>query len=269
MNVFFKHIPDLFFIRLMYIFKFNKIFKLSKCETFSDLIQKRKLLSYDERFSIYSDKLRAKDIVKEICPECIVPELYGKYESIKNICLESLPESFVLKTNHDSGSCFIVKDKKNYDFTHCFKVLEKSLNFDYGEFSKQRHYSEIKPYIICEEILPTSDLIDYKVHCFHGRPKYIQVAYNEMNNIFTTDWCDTNVSYLNKRNLDGYSKPKALSSLIEISRELSKNFDYVRVDLYIIEEKVYFGEFTFTPNNGYAKFMPLSFEKDLYRLWVN
>lgn len=259
-----------------YNYQFRKVFgrniNWSQPKTFNEKIQWRKLYQKNPLFSICSDKYRVREFVKDNS-SCELIKLFGVFEKWNDIDFEALDKSFVIKTNHDSGGVVIVKDKLNENFDFAKKKIERSLKRDFGKLSRERHYSQIKPLIIIEELIcdTNGDLPkDIKIHCFNGTPKFIQIANSEHteNNIFDLDWNELPIDYLNVRSLTDISRPKQLEKLLKCARELSSSFDYVRVDLYEIGDIVYFGELTFTPNNGLAKIKPETYDKILGDYWT-
>lgn len=257
--------------QLLFLKKFNRFFNSKNPVTFNEKIQSRKFESINATHAVLSDKFMARFIVKSLS-NIKLTELYAVYKSVDEIDFDLLPKSFVIKTNHDSGSVFIVKDKADVDIEFILKELSESLNFDYGKYSTQKHYSYIDRVIIVEELLEDENgnvPFDVKVHCFHGKPKYIQIAGNthETNDFYDINWNPIDVCYVNKQSETKLPMLKDLDEVLECSKELSSLFDYVRVDMYITNKGVVFGEMTFTPNNGLGKFTPNSFDLEMGKLW--
>jgi hypothetical protein len=144
------------------------------------------------------------------------------------------------------------------------------MDFNYYYPSREWEYKKIKPCIIVEKLLQDESkndiLNDYKIHCFNGKPLYIQTIFDR-NTEVKEDWYDINWNLLDvyyfspiKKHIP---KPKVLNELLKLSAILSKDFSYVRVDLYISQNKIYFGELTFHPYGGFMKFRPQEFDKIL------
>jgi hypothetical protein len=182
-----------------------------------------------------------------------------------------LPEKFVLKTTHDSGGVVIIKDKSKFDKKHTEKIINKSLQTNFFNLSREYPYKNIEPRIIAEEYISNEnggELKDYKFFCFNGEPKLLFIASNR--NIDTRfDFFDTDFNHLDiKKN--GYinaemiiHKPQNFENMIEISRKLSQNIPHVRIDLYNVNGKIFFGEYTFFHWGGTVPFEPKEWDKIL------
>lgn len=215
-----------------------------------------------------ADKYLMRDYVKECGLEHLLPKNYGKYERGEDIDFDALPQSFVLKTNNASATCIVVKDKTKLDRKKAIKTLNQWLSIPFGYSGYQPHYLAIKPCIIAEEFLVADEeqrklspnsLIDYKFYCCEGEPQVIWTPYNrrpqtEMN-IFDLEW-NSHPEYLVNSEDNTFSdhilkRPKCLEDMIAASRVLAKPFPSVRVDFYVIGDKPYIGELTFTPGYGF------------------
>ena len=189
----------------------------------------------------------------------LVP-LIGVWDSVEQIDFNSLPNRFVLKCNHGAGYNVICDDKSTFDFYKAKQKLNIWTRECYDFMLQEQHYRHIKPRIICEKYLEQLDggIIDYKFHCFRGKVHSCLTTYNrDLHNPlgsvcidhYDIDWKLTEAIkpqfHKNRRLIE---KPKCYEYMLVMCSALSKDFDYVRVDLYEIEGKVYFGEMTFTPN---------------------
>lgn len=235
--------------------------KISWLELFSDTTMWAKC----------TDKYAVREYVKECGLENILVELYGKWDKGEDINWDSLPQQFILKTNNGSGTILIVENKDliNYEevATKFNKMLHQFDNLATTEF----HYQSIKPCIIAEELLIgneeekkwSSSIIDYKVWCFNGKVDSIWTCTNRDNHgtevaLFDREWnyrpeaSIFNQHYREQKHLT--PKPNCLNELIEVAERLSKPFPCVRVDLYIVQDKIYFGELTFTSLGGTMNF---------------
>lgn len=211
--------------------------------------------------SICADKYKVRDFVASRGYEDILLPLLGVWESPSNIDFSNLPQRFVLKCNHGCACNIIVEDKSLLDVNLAKTKLDKWLKKDYGLSYNEGHYSKIKPLIICETFLPVksySDVVDFKIHCFHGEPKWIGICYdrdingeNPQEMVYSPAW--ERLMYLKSDRYDDGKQlacPQNLSRMLEIAKTLSKDFPYVRVDLYSVGEKIFFGELTFTPSGN-------------------
>lgn len=214
-----------------------------------------------------TDKYTVREYVKSKDLEHILPQLYGVWDDANDINLDSLPEKFVLKCNHDSGSVYII-DKQSCDNFDSIKTeLNNKLRIKFGYRSLEVHYNKIKPLIVAEEFLQSSpeelrfsnSLIDYKVWCINGKPRWIScyygrtrtAAYLEVHDIDWNYYPDFTV--VTDHYLDGggrVPRPTTLDLMLSAAEKLSEGFPLVRVDFYEVSGKLYFGEMTFTSSAG-------------------
>ncbi len=259
------------FIQLKYRNYFSKNADLIHPKSFTEKIQWLKLNDRRELYTQCADKYLVREYVKKkIGSEYLIPLLFvtADYEDINKDNVPKIPH--IIKTNHDSGGTFIVKNKENADFIAIRKELKKRLDKNFFYTSREWEYKNIKPKIIIEKLLEDDSgnhqLNDYKIYCFHGRPMFIQTIFDRGEKT-KEDWYDVNWNLLNvyyfSSNKKYVKKPKLLNKLLNISKILSQDFPYVRVDLYISNNQIYFGELTFRPYGGFMKFVPESFDTEL------
>ena len=211
--------------------------------------------------SICADKYRVRDFVTSKGYVDILLPLHGVWGKPDDIDFDALPNRFVLKCNHGCACNIIVEDKTKLDIAQAKKNLEMWLKKDYSLSYNEQHYARIKPLIICEAFLPVnsySDVIDFKIHCFNGTPKWIGICYDRDKNgenpqemIYSPQW--ERLMYLKSDRADDgkyLAKPINLDRMLKIAMDLSVDFPYVRVDLYSVGEKIFFGELTFTPSGN-------------------
>ena len=220
----------------------------------------------DPRRSEYADKYMVRFFVEKCgYGEALIP-LIGVWDNVNQIDFDTLPNQFVLKCNHGAGYNIICTDKRQLDIEAAKYKLNKWLHECYDDLLQEKHYRKIKPKIICEKYLEqlNSGIVDYKFHCFKGKVHSCFVAYNRDKNNplgsvcfdhYDINWNLTEAIkseyHINRRFIE---KPKCYDYMLQMCSALSKDFDYVRVDLYEIEGKVYFGEMTFTPNGCIESF---------------
>jgi hypothetical protein len=224
-------------------------------------------LEYNSDTTIWSelsDKYRVREYVKKCGLEHILVKLYGVWKRPDDIDFEILPNSFVLKTNNGSGDVVIVKDKSKENLNSIKKKIKKAFKTRHGIISCEPHYLCINPCIIAEELLPTdtsisSSIVDYKIWCFNGKPyvcltcanRNIQKHTRDLGLYDITTW-KPYPEYFNEKNKSDFiiPKPKNIEKLIKYATILSTGFSQVRVDLYDIKDRIYFGEMTFTSDCG-------------------
>lgn len=247
---------------------YHRFLNLNKPQYFGEKIQWLKVYGNLEKYTNYVDKYKVRNYVeKSIGPNYLIP-LLGVYENANDIDYSALPDKFVLKINNGSGYNLIVNDKNKIDIKKTNKLLNKWLKEDYYKIKKEPQYKNVERKIICEKYISDSNgqLMDYKFFCFNGKIEFIEVDFNRFDN-HTMNFYDVNWKLLDlkKGNYSNYlgevNKPKNFLKMIDIVNKLSKQFLFVRVDLYNVDGKIYFGELTFTPAGGVTPFKPL--EKDL------
>lgn len=216
-------------------------------------------------WSLCADKHRVKEwVCKKGRRELINPSL-GFWSNPKDIDWESLPGKFVLKSNNGSGQIIFVEDKNQIDKTELTKKMRRWLKQDYGANSLQLHYTNISKGILAEPNIDSlgEGLNDYKIWCINGKPRAICVMFNRWKDessyrvaVFDTEWNDITDKMIQGKHRPlsiptQLPKPKSLAEMLEIAKNLSADFPQVRVDLYEIEGKPFFGELTFTSAYDY------------------
>lgn len=240
---------------------------------FRDKIQWLKLNWFDSKAALCADKYEVRRIVRKKIGDQILNELYGVYNSIDEIDLKELPDSFVLKGTHGSGFNLICHDKSKIQWNDAFKKMKRWLHINYYWKYREWVYKEIKPRIICEKYLQddtgSSSLTDYKFYCFNGDPIYCQVIKNRETG-GTIDFFDKQWNHMPFRGLHNWPnssstipKPKRYNEMIEYARKLSEGFPFVRVDFYYVKDQIYFGELTFFPKSGLGSFYPTEWNKKI------
>lgn len=261
-------LSDIRYIRLLYYANFKHKLALKNPKTYNEKIQWMKLYDRNPLYTQLVDKYKVRDYVKEkIGAEYLIP-LYGVWDSFEEIDFDSLPNEFVLKTNHDSNSVVICKDKNQLDIEAAKQKLTESLNRNYYYQGRQWAYKNVKPKIVCEKYMVdsrTKDTRDYKFYCFHGEPKIMFIS-SDRGEDTRADFFDIDFNFLDvqkdyKNSENGLDKPINFEKMKEISRVLSAGFPHVRLDYYEIDGKIYFGEFTFYSGNGFSPFHPHEYDE--------
>ena len=228
-----------------------------------------------------ADKFSVREYVKSKGLESILVPLIGVWDNALQIDFDSLPEECILKCTHDSGSYHIIKKALGYDKEAIINDLNLHLKHKFGYSHCEPHYNRIRPRIIAEKLLFSesdkafsSSLVDYKVWCFHGVPYCIFVCYGRDKdilyvNVYDLDWnVHPEYSVFSDHYQDGrgvVQKPSALSQILNYASKLSEGFPEARVDFYIIEDRVYFGEITFTSNYGQMDYFTKEYLVELGR----
>ncbi len=248
------HIP----IRLHFWLSTGKKLNLKAPKGFNEKIQWLKVYYRDELYVKCADKYMVRDYVKEQGCEDILNDLYGVYEDVESIDVDGFPDKFVIKCTHACGTNIICHDKAQLDWLSEKKKLRKWMSTRYGIATCETHYKYIKPRIIVEKYLEEksgSSLIDYKVYCFNGNPYCIGVFRNRelgtqdmIKEFYDFNWDKLDIA---RKATDQFlPKPNVLDKMYEYAKRLSKPFPFVRVDFYIVNDQLVFGELTFTPAGG-------------------
>ncbi|HWK24494.1 MAG TPA: ATP-grasp fold amidoligase family protein [Ureibacillus sp.] len=245
-----KRISPVMASKIIYYKTFKKKLNLKNPTTFNEKLMWLKLNEDDTFKAKCTDKYLVRDYIKELGYSNILIELYNVYEHAEDIDFDALPDRFAMKCTHGSGFNIICNDKNTLDLNLVRLQLNKWMNTNYSFVNGEPHYSKIKPRIIVERFLERSNLqapIDYKIHCFHGKPQIIEVALPTMDLLYNCDWelLPYNMASVNYN--ETLERPERLEEMLEIARGLSRAFLYVRVDLYYCNNEIYFGELTFTP----------------------
>lgn len=245
---------------ILYFGKLKKKLNLKNPETFNEKIMWLKLNKYTDNELITScvDKYEVRKYIKESESEEILNDLISVYNTPEEIDFDKLPNQFVLKCNHGAGYNIICKDKSKIDFEKIKSILNKWLKEDYWALYSEMQYKNVKRKIICEKYLESNryqSLEDYKVYCFNGKPKFIMVCIGRNTGKTKYYFLDKNwkIMKINKLGLETpenfkINKPKCIDEMFSYAEKLSKPFKFVRVDFYDCNDKVIFGELTFTPS---------------------
>lgn len=261
----FNFLSDMNFLKLKYILIFKRKLNLNNPKTFNEKLQWLKLYDRKKEYISMVDKYEVKKYVIEKIGREYVIETFGIYNNWNEINFEKMPNKFVIKCTHDSGGVIICKDKSCFNYDEAKKKINKFLKRNYYWSGREWPYKNIKPRIIVEEYIENKsegELNDYKFFCFNGIPKIILVCSERFssNNMCET-WFDENWKFLDiiesgHRIDKKIKKPQNFEKMKELSKKLSENIPFVRVDFYEVGGKIFFGELTFYPASGFEKFEP-------------
>lgn len=277
-------LPDKPYLSLRYRCLMGHWIDWKNPKTFTEKLQWLKVYDYKPEYTRMVDKLAAKDYVAErIGKEYIIPTL-GVWDSVDDIDWDSLPDQFVLKTTHGGGGCGVVvcSDKANFDKEKAIKKLDISMKSNAGKSYREKPYLNVPRKIIAEKFMAVhkpkhndvvADLPDYKFFCFNGEPHYCQVirdrSTKETIDFYNMEWNHMSFVGLNpvaKNGIEPVAKPIHLETMKDICRKLSKDIRFSRIDLYVINDKEYFGEITFYPAAGFGEFTPADWNERLGEL---
>lgn len=273
-----RFVPNTTMLKLQYWIKTGRNLNLKNPKRYTEKLQWYKLYYKDETMHRCVDKYKVRGYVEEKGLSDILVELYGHYSSIEQVDFDALPEQFVIKTTNGGGglNVAIVTDKEKFR-TSEDKGRLKTKKSRTRTGGREWAYYGTEPGIIVEELLvnkenPAAGVNDYKILCFNGEVECIVVDVDRYighkRNFYDAQWNDLQVSSDCERIDRPVEKPKNLEKMLEVARKLSEDFPFVRVDLYNVDGKIYFGELTFYPWSGYVQFYPDRFDFELGEKFV-
>jgi len=253
----FENILSEEYLKMIYRTEFGKELNFENPKTYNEKLQWLKLYNQKPEYTNMADKYKVRKIIADkIGEEYLIP-LLGVYDKFEDIKFDKLPNQFVLKCNHDCNSVQICKDKKVFDFAYAGLILNKCLKLNYYPHSREFVYKNIKPCIIAEQYL--GEVYDYRFFTFNGSVKVIGVYSGFSNvNIYDPNWEYIPMSLNNYPTDPNHTveKPYKLNEMIKLAETLSDGIPFLRVDFYYVNNKIYFGELTFYPSNGWTIFNP-------------
>ena len=259
-------LPDKTFLKLVYRVTFHRKLNLKDPKTYREKTQWLKLYHRDPLYTLLSDKYAMRDYTAQKLGEGYTVPLLGVWDRFEDIDFDKLPDRFVLKCTHDSGSTTICSDKASFNRKKAGAHFKKCLRRNFYLMSREWGYKNIRPRIIAEQYLADDSgcgIKDYKFTCMNGEPKYLFVCQNRGGEGgLQVDAYDMQLRHLPlkeenfKNSPKPFSKPESFDRMLEICKTLAEPFPLIRIDLYEVHGKVYLGEFTFYPTGGLHKFNP-------------
>lgn len=257
---------DVYYIKMMYALEMNHKLNLDNPRLYQEKLQWLKLYNRKPEYTTMVDKISAKEYAAKIIgEEYIIPTL-GTWEHFDQIDFNSLPEKFVLKTNQSGGNLGVVvcTDKSKLNKKEAKQILEKSLKFSLYNRFREWQYKNVKPMILAEAYMSDDSefnkggLSDYKFTCFDGVADNVMVCTERATGktkfyFFDRKWNLLPLNVRGKNTDPGFKlpKPECMDEMFELAGKLSKGIPFLRVDLYCINNRPYFGETTFYPDSGF------------------
>lgn len=260
-------------IRLEFYRYHRRLPRLNPPVTFCEKIMHRKIVDRDPRLPRLQDKILVKEYVAEILgSEWVIPNLWTGKE-LPRRTERNWPIPFVIKANHGCGWNYFVRSEKELDWDRIESLTRQWLRTTFGQKLHEWLYSEIQPALLVEPFVGSGEAAppDYKFHVFNGRTVFIQVdlgrlqAHRQL--FYDPGWKRLPYSYVCPFDGGDVEPPQSYAEMLRAAERLGKDFPYVRIDLYEINGKPMFGEFTFYPNSGIISFKPETIEYELGRLW--
>lgn len=268
-NILYKLSPSL---ELKILFRLKQGYKLDlkNPKTYNEKIQWIKLNDKNNLMPICVDKYTVREYVKNKKCANLLNNILWEGSNPDDIPFDSLPQKFVIKVTHGSTFNIICNSKKELDVKKTKRDLKKWLKQKFIPCYGEWFYGIIKPRIIVENFIESKNgLKDYKIFCFNGKAEYIAVYSDRQNGkttqeIYDTDWNLIN-EHTNKFNLPTKltAKPEKLNEMIKYAEILSKDFYHARIDFFYENNKIIFGEITFTSSAGFGKFSSRKFELEM------
>ena len=264
-----RFLPDRMVVMLQYRVKVGRWPDLKQPKRFSEKIAWYKLNYRDERMTRCVDKHLEKSYLEEKGLGEYVPKTLQVGDSIDDIDFDALPEQFIIKCNNGYGNNVIVRDKSKMNKANIYKTFNEWRIPSPIVFGREWAFFDVEPKIMVEELLVSHDgsqkeLNDYKVMCFNGEPRVVWVDTNRSTdhkrNFYDVEWNPLDVESDCPVSHDAIPRPDGFGKMLEIARRLSKDFPFVRVDFYDVNNRVYIGEMTFYPWSGCVNFKPDDFD---------
>ncbi len=270
-------VPDKPMIQLQYRIKMGKKLNLSDPKTYTEKLQWYKLYYRDPLMTKCADKHLVREYLASRGYSALSCKEYGVYDRPEDINFDALPEKFVIKTTNGSGTNIICKDKRQFKKDEAVVEIKDWLKRDCYGLGREWAYKDITPRIVVEEFLEDVEnkydgINDYKFLCFGGKAYYVVFDADRYvghkRSIYDADWNYVDVGTDCEKLGDVVPKPEGFEEMKRIAEDLSKDFPCVRVDLYWVNHRAYFGELTFYPWTGYIVFDPEEFDMTLGNKFV-
>ena len=266
-------ISDSTYLKWHYYFNMRRFPNLISPKTYNEKLQWLKINEHNLLYTKMVDKLLVKDLVEKKIGGKHVIKTLGVWETPESIDWNTLPDKFVLKTTQGGGNVGVVvcKNKQKFDKHAAINSLRKGLSLDLYKKSREWPYKNVKPMVFAEEYMEDEfgELRDYKFFCFNGKVKMLFVATERQKreepffNFFDENYNPLNLKQGHPVNTIIPEKPKGFEKMVEIAEKLSEAIPHVRIDLYIINGNVYFGEYTFYHFGGVVPFEPNGWDEKI------
>lgn len=265
--------PDSIYIKALYRATIHRKCNLKNPVGYNEKLQWLKLHDRKPEYIQMVDKYDVREYIAELFgKDCLIPCL-GVYDSVEEIDIEKLPEKFVLKCTHDSGSVEICTNKNSFDWNTAKANLVASMKRNYYSTYREWPYKAVNPRIIVEQYMvddESQDLPDYKIMCFNGEARIIEHHENRFTGathtqtFYSRNWEILDISQPGLYPVEvPVDRPAQLDEMLEMSEKIAKDMYHARIDWYIINGKIYFGEMTFYDGSGFEPFTTWEMEEYL------
>lgn len=262
-------VDDEIYLTRLFRYKLGYDLDLQSPQTFNEKIQWLKLNDRNPQYVDWVDKYEFKKHVKRMAGEDYIIPTLGIWNQIEEIEWDKLPQQFVIKCTHDSGSTIVCKDKDQFDVNEAISKLEYGLKRNFYWIGREWPYKQVKPRILAEKYMEDSvgELIDYKFLCYGGVFRYAFTCTERFSEsglkvtFFDREWNRLAIKRHYENSQHKIAKPKNYQKMIELAEKISSGYPFVRVDFYEINGRIYLGEFTLYPGCGFEEFE--NYEEDL------
>ena len=266
-------VPDSLYLKVLYRVIMGRKLNLKNPKEYNEKLQWLKLNDRKPEYSTMVDKYEVRGYIEDLLGDKYLIPCLGIYDSVDDIDIDALPDKFVLKCTHDSGSVEICKDKSSFDIEGARHRLSQAMKRNYYATYREWPYKYVKPRIIAEGYLEGDggDLKDYKVMCFNGEAKIIEVHENRFvegkvhtQTFYDREWNIVTLTQIETVTVDRPGeRPRQLDEILRLSELIAKNMYHARIDWYIEGDKIYFGEITFFDGSGFESFSTPEMERML------
>ena len=266
-------VPDSLYLKVLYRVIMGRKLNLKNPKEYNEKLQWLKLNDRKPEYSTMVDKYEVRGYIGDLLGDKYLIPCLGIYDSVDDIDIDALPDRFVLKCTHDSGSVEICKDKSSFDIEGARHRLSQAMKRNYYATYREWPYKYVKPRIIAEGYLEGDggDLKDYKVMCFNGEAKIIEVHENRFvegkvhtQTFYDREWNIVPLTQIETVTVDRPGeRPRQLDEILRLSELIAKNMYHARIDWYIEGDKIYFGEITFFDGSGFESFSTPEMERML------
>lgn len=260
-------LTDKLYAKFRYRLELDQSLNLNNPKKFTEKIQYIKLFQYDKLRRKIADRTGVRGYVRQKNADRYLIPLIGTYDELTPKVWQSLPDQFVLKANHGCGMLHISRKKNNEKYAEIYHQTEKWKKFDYAKFGREWAYKDIPRTIVAEKLLlnPSGNIPkDYKFFCFDGRVELIQVDFDrfgqQRRNLYDRDFNQIEGTLLYPNYTEPVKRPRQWDKAITLAEILSEDFNFIRVDLYLMRNHIYFGELTNYPGAGFVPFNPETLE---------
>ena len=266
-------VPDSLYLKVLYRVIMGRKLNLKNPKEYNEKLQWLKLNDRKPEYSTMVDKYEVRGYIGDLLGDKYLIPCLGIYDSVDDIDIDALPDKFVLKCTHDSGSVEICKDKSSFDIEGARHRLSQAMKRNYYATYREWPYKYVKPRIIAEGYLEGDggDLKDYKVMCFNGEAKIIEVHENRFvegkvhtQTFYDREWNIVPLTQIETVTVDRPGeRPRQLDEILRLSELIAKNMYHARIEWYIEGDKIYFGEITFFDGSGFESFSTPEMERML------